>query len=88
MLAKVGMRINRLEMQERGSWSVLVDNGLEIYLGRDKIQQKMQRFLDFYQGVLKTDVSDIARVDLRYMKGVAVTQRTAPTNSIEMDTAP
>jgi cell division protein FtsQ len=53
-----------------------------LLLGRDHLVEKMRRFIAIYEKTLKEQITNIARVDLRYNNGLAVgwrEQAPAPT---------
>jgi cell division protein FtsQ len=86
MLRPLGFSIARLELRERGSWFLTTGAGsagpgLELLLGRDDLIPKMRRFIAIYDKTLKDQITNIARVDLRYANGLAVGWREpqAPT---------
>jgi len=87
MLRPLGFSIARLELRERGSWFLTTGAGnagpgLELLLGRDHLVEKMRRFIAIYEKTLKEQITNIARVDLRYNNGLAVgwrEQAPAPT---------
>ncbi|MFJ5298801.1 cell division protein FtsQ/DivIB [Pseudomonas sp. SLFW] len=87
MLRPLGFSIARLELRERGSWFLTTGAGnagpgLELLLGRGNLVEKMRRFIAIYEKTLKEQITNIARVDLRYNNGLAVgwrEQAPAPT---------
>ena len=87
MLRPMGFSIARLELRERGSWFLTTGAGasgpgIELLLGRDHLVEKMRRFIVIYDKTLKEQITNIARVDLRYSNGLAVgwrEQGAAPT---------
>lgn len=77
MLRPMGFSIVRLELRERGSWFLTTGAGsagpgIELLLGRDHLVEKMRRFIAIYDKTLKEQITNIARVDLRYSNGLAV----------------
>ena len=52
-------------------------------LGRDRLVEKMRRFFAIYDKTLKEQITNIARIDLRYANGLAVGWRepVAPTTA-------
>lgn len=77
MLRPLGFSVARLELRERGSWFLTTGAsnagpGIELLLGRDDLLPKMRRFIAIYDKTLKDQISNIARVDLRYANGLAV----------------
>ncbi|MCI8208988.1 cell division protein FtsQ [Pseudomonas sp. S25] len=85
MLRPMGFSIARLELRERGSWFLTTGAGsagpgIELLLGRDRLVEKMRRFIAIYDKTLKEQITNIARIDLRYSNGLAVgwREQTAP----------
>ena len=88
MLRPMGFSIARLELRERGSWFLTTGAGsagpgIELLLGRDHLVEKMRRFIAIYDKSLKDQITNIARIDLRYSNGLAVGWREpiAPTTA-------
>lgn len=75
MLRPLGFSVARLELRERGSWFLSTGQGIELLLGRDHLVEKMRRFIAIYDKVLKAQLTNIARIDLRYANGLAVAWR-------------
>ncbi|UVE18607.1 cell division protein FtsQ/DivIB [Pseudomonas sp. LS44] len=80
MLRPLGFSIVRLELRDRGSWFLTAningaDQSFELLLGRDHLVEKMRRFISIYGSTLKEQITNIARIDLRYSNGLAVTWR-------------
>ncbi len=80
MLSGAGLRLVELTQDERRAWRLLLDNGLEIRLGREQFFQQLQRFVDIYPQVLAGYAERIAVVDLRYTHGFAVRWTSPGTN--------
>ena len=72
LLAGVGLKIERLLLDERRAWSMWLSNGIELKLGREQFSQRLQRFVDIYPGTLASRIEQVAVVDLRYINGFAV----------------
>ena len=66
------LRADRLTATHRRSWTVNLDNGLVVKLGRLNVQARLQRFLKIYKPVLETQLDKIEGVDMRYTNGFAV----------------
>ncbi|MBD9482379.1 cell division protein FtsQ/DivIB [Pseudomonas sp. PDM14] len=81
MLRPLGFSIARLELREHGSWFLSTGQGVELLLGRDHLVEKIRRLSTIHDKVLKEQIANIARIDLRYANGLAVAWRTpvAPT---------
>lgn len=74
-LAVLPLAITDLELSERGAWRLTADNGLEIELGREDIQSRLDRFINVYPQLLRVAPPAGAVADLRYSHGFAL--RTA-----------
>lgn len=75
LFSAIGLQINNLNLNSRGSWQVGLNNGFVIMLGRTDIQQRVARFINVYTKTLADHTQDILSVDLRYPDGVAVEWR-------------
>lgn len=66
--------IARLSLDARGSWTATLTDGLELRLGRDKLDERMQRFVDYAldDSQARDALADAGYVDLRYSDGFAV----------------
>ncbi|AKC87291.1 cell division protein FtsQ/DivIB [Pseudoxanthomonas suwonensis] len=69
MFAPLGYGVAQLGMDARGSWSMTLDNGLEVVVGRDDARARMQRFARVLPQLLVRQARPIARADLRYTNG-------------------
>jgi cell division protein FtsQ len=72
ILAPVGLQIATLTLTPRHSWSVQLDNGLTLTLGREAPEPKVARFARVYPKALALQAARIKRVDLRYTNGFSV----------------
>lgn len=72
MLAPLGLQLERLEVSERRAWSFTTETGLEVILGRDDFEQRLQRFVDLVPRSLGDRLGEAAYVDMRYTNGFAV----------------
>lgn len=71
-LNRIGRSIRRMEVDERRSWRLQLDNGVELRLGRDMIMDRLQRFMQAWPSVLAPKVEQLEYVDLRYANGFSV----------------
>jgi cell division protein FtsQ len=61
-----------LSLQDRGAWTLLLDNEIQVLLGREQVIERLRRFLELYKGHLYSKANQIETVDVRYTNGVAV----------------
>lgn len=73
---QAGLRLVRLIQDERRAWRMEFANGVEIWLGKERLMSRLQRFVDIYPEVLAGRIQEVAVVDLRYTNGFAVRWKT------------
>ena len=71
-LAPIGRQVEALGLSERRAWTLRLDNGLTLDLGRDNIHERLTRFVGVYPLVFKDESARGASVDLRYPSGFAL----------------
>lgn len=76
-LAPLGLTVAAVHQDARRSWRLRLDNGVELRLGRERIDARLARFAAVWPGVLAPEAGRIAAVDLRYPNGFAVAWREA-----------
>ncbi|MCP4331032.1 MAG: FtsQ-type POTRA domain-containing protein [Gammaproteobacteria bacterium] len=69
---RVDERLVSLQVDNRGALDVTLINGLQIKLGRDQIDHKIDRLVNIYQQQILPRREQIKRIDLRYSNGFAV----------------
>lgn len=75
MAATIGQQPRRIELNERRAWSIELDNGLQLSLGRSDTYLRMRRFISSYAQTIAPRVAEIERIDLRYTNGYAIRWR-------------
>lgn len=73
----LGLRVTRLDLTERMTWSMQLSNGVKIVVDQDKTLQKLQHLSAIAQRELKPVLSRIEKIDLRYQNGLAIQWRNA-----------
>ena len=68
LFAPAGVDVRRLGMDARGSWSLALDNGTEVIIGRNDARSRLARFVRVLPQLTRTQVP-IVRADLRYTNG-------------------
>ena len=81
-LAGVGADIAELSLDERGAWTVRLESGLELKLGREMVQERLRRFVQVHEELRALERRPL-RIDLRYTNGLAI--RWAPETGVEGD---
>ncbi len=87
-LQPLGLRIARLQQDDRGAWSVVFANGAVIKLGNKNREQRLARFIRLYPQLTATDHGSPQLVDLRYTNGFVVHWEQPATGQQPQGAAP
>lgn len=71
-LLEVGMRLSRVDLDPRGAWELTLANGIQVRLGRQDVQARLERFIRDASSVIAARGTEVAYVDLRYSNGFAI----------------
>jgi len=71
-LAPLGIKVTRMELDNRRAWHLQLDNAVLLELGRADAGQRLQRFVRAYPNVFAGRLDDLQHVDLRYSNGFSV----------------
>jgi cell division protein FtsQ len=72
LLMPLGLEITQISLDGRGAWSMRLDNGTHVQLGRDSTVERLQRLLASWERLMQEREAPPADVDLRYTNGFAV----------------
>ncbi|MDO3388388.1 cell division protein FtsQ/DivIB [Gilvimarinus sp. SDUM040013] len=72
MVRSRNLNIRKLWVDELGGWTLSLDGGALLVLGKDELPEKVQRFLTVYDEYLVQHFEAVKRIDLRYANGLAV----------------
>jgi cell division protein FtsQ len=72
ILFPAGLRLTQLSLTARGSWDLILNESIQVFAGRLNINERLERFVNFYSAQAIAVVKQIERVDLRYSNGIAV----------------
>lgn len=70
-LGSVGRDVAELAVDERGAWRVVLDNDVTLVLGREQVDERLERYIGA-QAALKDIERPIRLIDMRYTNGLAV----------------
>ena len=70
-LQQGGLGMKRISLTQRRAWEVELSDNTLIVLGRNDMEQRLQRFVRFYPQ-LAARADTVKRVDMRYTNGFAV----------------
>jgi cell division protein FtsQ len=83
-LAPRKVAVASLDMSKRRAWIVKLDNGLELYFGRQDPLQVLDRFLELVPKLGEDGFARLKRVDLRYPNGFAVVWKSEAETGAEI----
>lgn len=81
-LVHAELRLSAVHLDNRGSWTLETSSGLQIRLGRQLADQRLQRFVELYSRGLSQRLADAAIIDLRYTNGFSVSNRATATDAV------
>ena len=67
-----GLKVARLNLNQRYAWQVELENGMTLLLGRKNSRERLERFLEVYEKVFVGRDKEVKYVDLRYSNGFAI----------------
>lgn len=73
-----GLALATLELDKRGAWSLRLSNGIEVRLGSQDVDMRLERFFSALDSVVAAVAADVSYVDMRYTNGFAVGWKHAP----------
>jgi cell division protein FtsQ len=71
-LLPLKQQITQISLSPRFAWQLRLNNGIVLELGREHMQQRLERFVDVYPYSLSTLSQPVTHIDLRYQNGFAV----------------
>lgn len=72
LLVPIGLEISGINLDERGAWSMELNNGTHVQLGRESALERLQRLLASWDSLMMEQSAPPQDVDLRYTNGFAV----------------
>lgn len=72
LLATYGLHAAGLQLRDNQAWELFLTNGILLRLGKRDLEKRLQRFCRAYPVVFADKPEQLASVDLRYARGMAV----------------
>lgn len=76
-LLETGLYIQEIKLDARRSWTLIMQNGIELRLGRGNMYERLQRFASVYKNNFQSETRKIEHIDMRYTNGFAVAWKEA-----------
>ncbi|OFE11138.1 hypothetical protein PHACT_14910 [Pseudohongiella acticola] len=81
-LAPLGMVPASVSLSQRGSWTIEVEGGPVLRLGRDDVMARLDRLVAVYRSGLQDHLADARTIDLRYGNGFSVSKNTVVADAV------
>ena len=78
LFAPGGVDVRGLHLDRRGSWSLLLSDGTRVLVGNSEARLRLTRFARMLPQLLSQKQLPLARADLRYTNGFALSWTAAP----------
>jgi cell division protein FtsQ len=72
ILTIYGLHATTLDWRENEAWEMTLSNGVRLRLGKRSLEARIKRFCKAYPAVFAAKSEQLASVDLRYPRGMAV----------------
>jgi cell division protein FtsQ len=72
MLQTTGLKVSQVALTPRRAWQIGTESGMVIELGREKVQERLRKFVSVYGQTLGALNAPVRYADLRYPNGFAV----------------
>ncbi len=78
-LLENGLRLSGVRLDERGAWELDLNDGVTVRLGRQALDERLERFIGLASPMVAKRIGEISYVDMRYANGFSVgwTERSA-----------
>ncbi|MDC0598580.1 cell division protein FtsQ/DivIB [Gammaproteobacteria bacterium] len=75
LLYPQGFKISSLTLNSRSAWTLDLENGVRIKVGKGRVLEKIRRLLTVIDDLFIEQMVDVEFIDLRYSNGIAVGRR-------------
>lgn len=71
-MLEAGLRLTGVRLDDRGAWEIRLANGVVVKLGRQAVNERLERFIRLAGPLVAKRYSEITHVDMRYTNGFSV----------------
>jgi cell division protein FtsQ len=71
-LLEAGLRLTGVRLDERGAWELAISDGIRVRLGRQAVNERLERFIALASPMVAKRLAEISYVDMRYTNGFSV----------------
>ena len=76
-LLNADLHIRSIDLNDRRSWVLSMNNGMELRLGRENMHERLNRFVTIYINDFKHTKNKIKHIDMRYTNGFSIAWKEA-----------
>lgn len=80
-LIPLGMNVKQVFVSPRGAWEIKLYNGINVTFGRDKLDERVNLFIDIARNIISQQPDDIESLDMRYDSGFTIVWKKPSSNS-------
>lgn len=81
LFESVGLDVRAVDLDARGNWTLALDNGTRVVVGRAQASSRLERFARLVPRLLPQPGKQLEQADLRYTNGFALRWVEAPAPS-------
>ncbi len=71
-LIEAGLGLRSVSLDDRGAWTLTLTNGVEVRLGRQDVDRRIERFIALATSIVAQREEAVAFVDMRYANGFSI----------------
>ncbi|PID42959.1 MAG: hypothetical protein CSB48_07665 [Proteobacteria bacterium] len=71
-MAEYDIRLSAVSLKQRGAWALVIDSGIRVELGKERIEERVDRLISVYTRLVAERRLKIGTIDTRYTNGVAI----------------
>lgn len=71
-IGSVGLGVEKIILDYRGAWTIVLENDVELYLGAKFFDERLRRFVMHYPSSIRSKIDNISAIDFRYDHGYAL----------------
>jgi cell division protein FtsQ len=71
LFSSLGLSVTSVVLNERRAWQMILDNGIRLELGKESLDERLNRFISLYNR-LGNKAEKVSYIDLRYDTGAAI----------------